>query len=513
MRATKLVKLFLTLDSKELTRFRKYLKSEGNGHSVDIQLLLYDYLKTNGKKKIRTGPGFEDLLDVTIIQKRLSHQNKSVKTANMNKIKSGLYKNLTDAIIYYQLKKERSEENNLQRKMVLIRYLKDKLSNDNTPNQDLSDLYTTTIQDLQKSKKTMTKKTLFDYLDLHVLNDNLYFNVDTDAWGAGEAMNDLNDSIDLYYCLTKLKYCTEVMIRQRILNETNSIRLKNDIRRIADEFMGSPMPLIQIYARCFDLFDKSEFDEVGLTALVSLIKKNLHLDISELAIIITFTNNYIALSKKRSKNSNKMEYDLYKIAFEKDLFIDEGFLEPNKLINYVFICNREGKENEIPQIISTHLEKVKNKGKKAKKDGPQDKTYVICQAYYLFAVKKFGEAFELLFKKSFRNEPYFRHFRILRIQTIYEVERAALGKFDFLDYTDTVKECNNFINALKVRIEVYNQAMYVQNVNFAQMVIKMYHHTQDVNATKTQKEALLIELESIQNIAYRSWLKLRINEL
>jgi len=511
MRTSKLVRLFLNLDKRELSRFEHHLKSEGNGYAMEVQLLLFDYLKKNAKKKFREG--YEDLLDAKVVQRNLSKKNKSIAGINMTKVKSGLFKNLEDAIIHYQLEKERAEQDNVQRRMLLIRYLKNKLANDDSPNKDLSDLYTSVIEDVHKDTKAKTKKTILDYLDWHVLNHYLYFNVDTDAWAVDDEVKELHDSIDLYYCLTKLKYCTEVMIRQRILNEQNTVRLKREIRLIANEFMDSPTPLIQMYALCFDLFDKEEFDEEGLMTLVGLIKKNLDLDISELAFVITFTNNYIALSKKRSENSNKMEYELYKIAFDKDIFIDEGFLEPNKLINYVFICTRQGKGNEIPKILRAHLGKVKNKGKQHNREGQQDKTAAICEAYHLFAVKKFAEAFELLFKKSFRKEPYFRHFRVLRIKAIYEAERSPLGKFDFLDQTDTVKECNRFITALENRENVYNSTMYEQNINFAEMVIKMHHYMQDINSTKDQKNKLLIELQNIKNIAYRDWLGLKIKEL
>lgn len=512
MRASKLVRLYLNLDKKELTRFENYIKSEGNGYAMEVQLLLFDYLKKNAAKKFREG--YEDLLSEEIVYRNLSRENKSLKGTNMTRVKSGLYKNLIDAIIHYQLEKERTEEDNLQRRMLLIRYLKNKLANDDTPNKDLSDIYTNVIIDVHKNTKAKTKKTIFDYLDLHVLNHYLYFNVDTDAWAADGKVKELHDSIDLYYCLTKLRYCTEIMVRQRILNENNVIRLKHEIRDIANQFIGNSTPLVQIYARCFDLFDKSEFDETGLTELIALIKENLHLDTSELTVIITFANNYIALSGRKDSKFREMNYELHKIAFDKDLFVDEGFLEPNKLINYAFICTQEGKGSEIPKILRDHLHKVKNKGKRDNKDGQRDKTEIICQAYHLFATRKFGKAFELLFDKGFRNEPYFLHFRTLRVKSIYEAELMSRGNFDFLDQTDTLKECNRFIKALENRVDTYNQnTMYRRNINFAEMVIKIYRYTQDVDATKTQKDALLTELHTHQNIAYAEWLELKIKEL
>jgi len=388
-----------------------------------------------------------------------------------------------------------------------------KLANNDTPNKDLSDLYTNIIQETHKNTKSKTKKNIFDYLDLHVLNHYLYFNVDTDAWAVDDEVKELHDSIDLYYCLTKLKYCTEMMIRERILNETNTVRLKSETRRIADEFMDSPMPLIQMYARCFDLFDKTEFDEAGLVALVSLIEENLDLDISELAFIITFATNYIALSKKRGGKFDKMYFELHKIAFDKDLFIDEGFLEPNKLINYVFMCTEQDAGDEIPKILDTHLHKIKNKGKQQNRDGQRDKTEIICRAYYLFASQKFAEAFDLLFEKSFRNEPYFMHFRTSRIKSIYEAEMLPLGEFDFWEQTDTVKECKKFIEALHKRKDMYNRITYEQNINFAEMVINMYHYMQDANTTKAQKDAILAKVKTTQNIVCRNWLSLKIEEL
>ncbi len=513
MRASRLVKLFLNLETKELTRFRNYLKSEGTGYGMDAQLLMFDYLKTNAKKKLRTGPGYEDLLDEAVIQRSLSKKDKSIKPANMNRIRHGLYKNLTDAIVHYQLEKERAEEDNLQRRMLLIRYLKNKLANDDSPNKDLSDLYTSIIQDVHKDTKAKTKKTILDYLDLHVLNHYLYFNVDTDAWAVNREMEELHDSIDLYYCLTKLKYCTEVMNRQRILNEKNIVRLKSEIRLIATEFMNSSTPLIQIYAQCFDLFDKMEFDESSLMALVALIKKNLDLDISELAVIITFATNYIALSNKRGGKFAKLYFELHKISFDKDLFVDEGFLEPNKLINYVFMCTQQGAGNEIPKVLQSHLHKVKNKGSQKNKDGQRDKTEVICRAYHLFATRKFDEAFQLLFEKGFRNEPYFLHFRTLRIKSIYEAEMLPLGEFDFWTQTDTAKECKKFIDALHKRKDMYNRVTYEQNINFAEMVINMYHYIQNVDTDKNQKDTLSAEIQSIPNIVCRDWLALKINDL
>jgi len=82
-----------------------------------------------------------------------------------------------------------------------------------------------------------------------------------------------------------------------------------------------------------------------------------------------------------------------------------------------------------------------------------------------------------------------------------------------MNQTDTVKECNRFITALQNREHMYNRTMYEQNINFAEMVIKIYHHTQNVNNKRSEKEALLIELQSIKNIVYRDWLDLKIKEL
>jgi len=116
MRASKLVRLFLNLDKRELSRFGHHLKSEGSGYAMDAQLLLFEYLKKNAHKKLRDG--YEDLLDDKVVYRDLSKKNKSIKSINMTRVKSGLYKNLIDAIIHYQLEKERAEEDNLQRQML-----------------------------------------------------------------------------------------------------------------------------------------------------------------------------------------------------------------------------------------------------------------------------------------------------------------------------------------------------------------------------------------------------------
>ena len=151
--------------------------------------------------------------------------------------------------------------------------------------------------------------------------------------------------------------------------------------------------------------------------------------------------------------------------------------------------------------------------KQKNRDGQRDKTDIICRAYHLFDTQKFAEAFDLLYGKSFRNEPYFMHFRTLRIKSIYEAEMLPLGEFDFWEQTDTVKECKKFIEALRKRQDVYNPTVYEQNVNFSEMVIKMYNCIQDADTTRAKKGALLTEVETIQNIVYRNWLSLKINEL
>jgi len=86
-------------------------------------------------------------------------------------------------------------------------------------------------------------------------------------------------------------------------------------------------------------------------------------------------------------------------------------------------------------------------------------------------------------------------------------------EFNFWEQTDTVKECKKFIEALRKREDVYNHVAFQQNINFAEMVVKMYHYMQDVNTTQAQKDALFIEVQSIQNIVCRDWLRLKTKEL
>ena len=84
MRTSKLVRLFLNLDKKELSRFENYLKSEGSGYAMEVQMLLFNYLKKNAQKKLRDG--YEDLLDEEVVNRNLYRQNKSVKDTNMTKV-------------------------------------------------------------------------------------------------------------------------------------------------------------------------------------------------------------------------------------------------------------------------------------------------------------------------------------------------------------------------------------------------------------------------------------------
>ena len=474
--------------------------------------MLFDYLKKNSQKK--NIEGYEDLLEEKVVWERLSEDDKTIKRSNMSRIRHALYQNLMSAIIFYQLEKERTQENDLQRKMILTRYLKDKLINSSKPSKDLSDLYTATINDLHKSKKAKEVKASLDYLDLHRLNDNLYYNIDVDAWTADKAMGDLNDSIDLYYCLTKLKYCTEAMIRQRALNEVHNVRLQNEVRLIADEFMDdSSPPLLQMYALCFDLYSNQKFNEKGLMQIIDLIKKPLDLDPTEQIIIFTFVTNYIYLSQKEISTFSKLSYEIEEIGFENDVFIDEGFLEPIKLLNYVFLCMRHGDGHKIPQVMKNYLDKVKNIGGTNKQEGQRDKTENICRAYHLFAIEKFAEAFELLSTKKYKTEPFFLHFRTLRIKSIYEAEKYSEKGFTFFDTTNTRTECKRFEDALKKRASIFHFNIYERNINFIKITLKIYKHSQNIEASNSQKNDLMEELNQINNIAYRVWLQNKINEL
>jgi len=481
---TQLVRLFVTLEGREMSRFVKLWEQRQHYEGVDGVYLyrLFDYLKKNHEK--------EKKLDKTKVFEYI-YDKRKFDNRTLTLLLSKGHKALEKHIINLELDYETSE-NPLQKQMILIRYLKRQLSRAaklGESNERLFDRYYREIERLNKKVLEAPKKDVFAYLDVYMLSHLRYYNVGMRRLDKGKfTMQILLNSLDKFLYVAKLRYGNEVLIRQRILDEKIEASLLDEIRQPDNEIDTKSDVLIEFYRQYYDLIISEEYQEEKFIHLRNLVFERVsEISFSEGTAILVLLMNYTIWAAQYRYSVAEISLEIYRFGFVNEYFIDEGIVYPMLLINYCFYCSKLSKPYEIPAILNRYLGQVKT--------DKRDMTEKLCLAHRDFGQGNYEAAFTRLIKPGPDTKSmFFLTYRCLKIKSLYMLGRYPKGDGTFYEPQQVAQ---NYIGVL---IESnYNEIIKISNRNFAEFVGMMSSH-------KHTKRKLREQLEKYETIVYHDWL-------
>lgn len=481
---TRLVRLFVTLEGREMSRFVKLWENKQHYEGIDGVYLyrLFDYLKKNHEK--------EKKLDKTKVFEYI-YDNRTFDNRTLILLLSKGHKALEKYIINLELEYEVAEDS-LQKQMVLIRYLKRQLSRaakKDASNERLFDRYYREIDKLYKKVAETPKRDVFSYLDLYVLSHLRYYNVGMRKLDEGKfTMETLLDSLDKFLYVAKLRYGSEVLMRQRILDEAIDTSLLGEIQIPDSEISLENDVLIEFYRLYYELIVNEKYQKEKFIALRNLVFERVSkVSDSEGTTILVLLMNYASCATRYKHSVADISLGIYRFGFTNEYFIDDGIIYPMLLVNYCFYFSKLGKPYEILAVLNRYLGQIKS--------DKQEMTKKLCIAHRDFGQEKHKAVFtELMTQGPGTNSMFFLTYRCLKIKSLYILGRYPKDDGTFYEPQQVAK---NYIIVLME--SNYNETVKTSNRNFAEFVIMMSNHQQT-------KRKLQEQLEGYKTIVYHDWL-------
>lgn len=489
MKNSKLIITLRTLDGHERNALHNYLQDRISD-KTDKKRRLFDYLNTNiNKDEFLTGERIYAYV----------FRDKNYNPNALNTYSNQLLKYIEDFIIYRSLTGGREEEVFFQRKMILIQFLKNKLSTSANRDERLLDKYYNALERLYKDSKKAPKKNVADYMNHHLICQYLYNNIKTRKWATdNEILESLSVSLDIFICVSKLKQAAEKMVRGSILNEKYLISLYEPIKEFAKNGYVSDDLFVKIYSEYHYLLETPTPDIARLQKLENLVCESVEeLDKVELNVILLLINNYASQRVRTLKHEQtnlalkNVCFNLLRLGFEHCAFEHEGFINPMLLINFCRLATSLDIRKDMSSMIRKQYTKIKEQ------ENHRKYTEILCETFLKFNKGEYEQSCEILWNNTMQLDPFYMHYRILRIKNLFYIEDGYL-----LNNTKIItieEECQNYLKSLQSKEGKYNETLLKSTKNFIAFVKKLSSY----EYTKGELRKMLAEK---RHIIQRDWL-------
>lgn len=298
-------------------------------------------------------------------------------------------------------------------------------------------------------------------------------------------------SLDVYYVLQKLKYGAAMLHYQSFLNMETDVVLLNEALQLATQ-TAFDVPAIQIYRRII-LSITEPNTETHYHQLKALLTKHSALFATdELKTLFVFAINYCINRINLGQGAYLKELLLlYQFALQNDLLLENDQLSPWEFKNIVTVALRV-KELKWAEKF---MEEYKHKLPKEEKQN----AYTFNMARLHFYQKNYDRVLQLLQDVKYNDIFYQLDSKTTLLKTYYETgeEMPLLS----------LKESFRLLLSRKRLITPQQRNNYNNLLKFS---IKLFRI--DVKNTRALK-ALRLEIDNTANIADKSWLLEKVEEL
>jgi len=324
------------------------------------------------------------------------------------------------------------------------------------------------------------------------LNHFLYYNLNEEIRGEGKPyLDQLMNSLDIFYCLSKLRYSFEMMQRQKIYNEAEfPIFLFNEAYKYSETLNSDEFPLVSIYKLLADLSVKLNIDKI--INLKNILFDNPDvLGRAEMTNSLTLLLNFMMqISREKNINTALEEYEVYQFILSNKIYITNGEIRPQFLINCAVNFVIANKNEGIKKMLDDYEGYIPKNYK--------EKTIKLCSAYQLFGEGKYTECSRLIYQQPFL--PFNLQAKTLLLKSLYEIE-FNLKKTIEISFFNAHDNYKRFIRRKKKQM---NENLYQATFNFANSLLKL---TDNTDPTETEKY-----INNLDLLVERRWLLEKIKK-
>lgn len=482
MTDTRIVKLYNIMDAQEkkglqLWLTHKMLWSQKKGNNEDI-IYLHNCLLKYAKRP-----------------NKLNDSIKKFKKPKLSQLTYQLFHVAENFLLVNWLTKnaEKKQAHNIQKQMWLLAYYQDKeLPNNSKHIGTLSKLIEFKLAEIGNQLEKASPDNIDHYYQLHKYYHHLYYGLNTQIWQKGsEYLEKLFLNLDTFYVLTKMRYNTEVMYRGIVVNENFTASdvewISNKVVNLIHKFeqLDEKNPLLKLYHLFIDL--SLNVNKEQLVLLANKVIEHAHLlNEKELGTFITFVINYATfIARKEGIDLIEIHYKMLKLGLEQSVFLSNGILRPQILVNYAYLCCEKKQAEEIEFAWEKYQFRIEIDYKEA--------TFNLCNALKSLAQNDFKQAIYYIKQGAKRDFGFYIAKKIIQLKCHYEMK----------DYDNLDEERLNLLKYLRKNKGELNTYAHKFYFNFTQVLRELVKPTID-------KNLLLSKIEI--HTAEKRWLLKKIKE-
>jgi hypothetical protein len=299
-------------------------------------------------------------------------------------------------------------------------------------------------------------------------------------------------ALDIYYLVTKLRYCAAMLHYQEFLSLEGEVALIHEILAHCADGRYADVPVLRAYyytvMSLIEPEQESHYEAMKeiMFAHIDTLTEDTVRNLFAFAIVYCINKiNYGNAAYQREI------FELYKQSLTNDILIVDDKLSPWDYKNIVTIGLRNKEYKWTDAFVENYIGKLPK--------AEQQNAYTFNRARYFFATRKYDKVLALLQDVEYSDIFYLLDSKTTLMKTYYE-----LGEYQPLQ---SLKESFRILLRRKKLISEQNQINYG---NFARFVTKLFRV--DVK-NKKQVDTLRKEIEATRNVADRGWIMEKLQEV
>jgi hypothetical protein len=343
----------------------------------------------------------------------------------------------------------------------------------------------------KKQQAEPLRDAAFYYNEFQLQQQQNLFIENKDQRQAEKNLQDVVSSLDNYYLYQKLKYTAAMLHYQNFLTLEADMPLLNEILQLLNA-TPSHVPGIQIYRYIILAYTQPE-NESHYQNLKTLLIANANLfNTEEVKSMFVFAMNY-CINRINYGNAEYLNeiLGLYKYALQNNLLLEDGMLSQWEYKNILTVALRL-KEFKWAEGFMNDYKTLLPKADRAN-------AYTFNLARYYFAVKNYDEVLRLLQDVKYNDIFYQLDSKTTLLKTYYE-----LGEWMPL------YSLKDSFRVLLRRKKLISEQQKENYMNLLKLSLKLFKV--DVK-NKAAMKAIKTEIETTPNVADKSWLNEKLQEL
>ncbi len=474
MRDSKLVKNLKKLDGKTRQRFKVYVNSPYfNQHKKTKQLLqyLYQYMDKNEKK-----------LDRQLVFKKLFPEDDYSEQLLFDTMSS------LKKLLHGFLAQQRYEDRPFAEELYLLEY---------AYYHNQFDLLTNRAKHLDRRLNNYPFRDSDHYhARFRYLNTMAYYQVHHEDRSKTERLQALNDHLDRYYLLEKLRHSCQLVTNELLINSKFEYTFLEEVLEYYREKQHRFVEDLSIHLYYTILMSLREDEKPEhYQELKRLLKEQVdRLSPREKSDLYSYANNYcVRQINKGYRDFQKELFELYQEGLSNGLIFTNGLLNEWNYKNITVLGCILGEFEWTENFLETFKERLPEK--------PRANSYNYNMAHLNYSKHNYSEALDHLLLVRFSDVKYHLNYNNLLLATYY-----ALGDTEALmSLLDTFRIY--VIRNRKMTVDLKKQ--YTNFLRYAKKLTQIKQLPRSFGGSSKEEKfaALYMQIRQAENIVNRYWLE------